>query len=238
MNKKIIENPFLVHNTLITLLIIRYCTRYFFLFLKRNGIHMQVQEYKTIHAPVEGEYKEKGSKFLAFAYPVNSEDEVKMLLEDLKKRHHTARHHCWAYRLLPDGSKYRAYDDGEPSNSAGKPILGQIESFGLTQTCVIVVRYFGGTLLGVGGLMHAYKEAAKNALLSAHVISKHVESKLRIVCDFKAVNVVITACKQYQGSIITQDFSERCNIVCSIPLQFHQQFMHSINQTQIHAEQL
>lgn len=197
---------------------------------------MQVQEFKTIEIPCEGEYKEKGSKFLAFAYPVQSEEEIKMLIESLKKSHHSARHHCWAYRLLPDASKYRAYDDGEPSNSAGKPILGQIEALDLTQVCIVVVRYFGGTLLGVGGLMHAYKEATKDALSKARIVVKSVEQQLRIVCNFEHVNTVITACKQFKGTVLSQNFTEQCVIECAIPLTYLHHFMNLIEQPTIHAD--
>ena len=111
--------------------------------------------YKTIVAPTEGLFKDKGSKFLAYAYPVASEEEMKEYLAVLRKEHHAARHHCWAYKIGNQGEQFRCSDDGEPSNSAGKPILGQIEAFGITNVAVIVVRYFGGILLGVGGLMQA-----------------------------------------------------------------------------------
>ena len=119
---------------------------------------MQGETYKTITNSSEGIYKDKGSKFLAYAYPVSSEDEVKAYLEALRKEHHSARHHCWACKLGNKGEVYRCSDDGEPTNSAGKPILGQLEAFDVTNVAVVVVRYFGGVLLGVGGLIQAYKE--------------------------------------------------------------------------------
>lgn len=189
---------------------------------------MLVQNYLTIESQTHGEYKEKGSKFLAYVYPVQTEDEIKTFIEILKKEHHAARHHCWAYKLLPDASKYRAYDDGEPSNSAGKPILGQIEAFGLTHVLIVVVRYFGGTLLGVGGLMHAYKEAAKDAINNAIIITKQVEKRYAITCTYESTNVVLAACKLCNGKLISQNFAEQCRITCDIPLQFDLAFLQKI----------
>ena len=120
--------------------------------------------YKSIASPSEGLFKDNGSRFIALAYPVESEDEVRDIVAGLRKEYHDARHHCYAYRIGKDGSTWRASDDGEPSGSAGRPILGQIDSAGLSDCLVVVVRYFGGTLLGTGGLMVAYREASKAAL--------------------------------------------------------------------------
>jgi uncharacterized YigZ family protein len=201
--------------------------------LKAKWIYMHVYHYLTIQLPVIGEYKEKGSKFIAYAYPITNSEESKFKIEILKKEHHAARHHCWAYRILPDGSKYRVHDDGEPSNSAGKPILGQIEAYNLTNILVVVVRYFGGTLLGVGGLIHAYKEATKNALQQAHIITKYVEKHITIECDFQMVNTVIVTCKQYDGTILSQKFDMPCIIECSIPLQNEELFIQTIRKQNI-----
>jgi uncharacterized YigZ family protein len=140
---------------------------------------MAVFSYRTIQAPTEGIYKEKGSKFLAFAYPVETEADVKGHLERIKKEYFDARHHCFAYMLGADRKKFRAFDDGEPNHSAGDPILGQIRSKNITNVLVIVVRYFGGTKLGVGGLISAYKTAAEDALNRAAVIEKEVGKKHR-----------------------------------------------------------
>ncbi|HYW95669.1 MAG TPA: YigZ family protein, partial [Bacteroidales bacterium] len=135
---------------------------------------MKADNYLTIKQRGEGLYKEKGSKFIGFALPVESEDHIKGELESIRKNFHDARHHCYAWRLGPDMELYRANDDGEPGNSAGKPILGQIESRKLTNVLVVVVRYFGGTLLGVGGLINAYRTAASEALDRSVIVKKYV----------------------------------------------------------------
>ncbi|PLX14682.1 MAG: YigZ family protein, partial [Marinilabiliales bacterium] len=131
-----------------------------------------VDQYLTISKPSEGLFKDRGSKFLAFAYPVSSEEEIKAFQEQLRSDYHDARHHCYAYMLGPKKENYRANDDGEPSSTAGKPILGQIRSFDLTNILIVVIRYFGGTKLGVGGLINAYKTAAEEALKNAKIIRK------------------------------------------------------------------
>ena len=130
--------------------------------------------YLTIQKPSEGVFKDRGSKFLAFAFPVRTEQEIKEILHLIKKEHHGANHHCYAWRLGADKLAYRANDDGEPNNSAGKPILGQIQSNDLTDIFIVVARYFGGTLLGVSGLINAYREAASDAIKNAEIIEKHV----------------------------------------------------------------
>ena len=124
----------------------------------------QVTTYRTLKSPIQAEFKDKGSRFLAFAYPVQTAEQVKKHVDDLRQEHHKARHWCYAYRLGVDGNQFRANDDGEPSGSAGRPILGQIDSFELTDVLVMVVRYFGGTLLGVPGLIHAYKTSTHKLL--------------------------------------------------------------------------
>ena len=134
---------------------------------------MSPATYHTLAAPAEAEFKDKGSRFIAYAYPVRSAEDVKNHVERQRQAHHKARHWCYAYRLGTDGLQFRANDDGEPSGSAGRPILGQIDSFAVTDTLIIVVRYFGGTLLGVPGLIHAYKTAAAEALKAAEVIEKN-----------------------------------------------------------------
>ena len=168
--------------------------------------------YLTIEAPAEGIFKDKGSKFLAFAYPVSTEDEVKFYLEVLRKDHHSARHHCWAYRLGKDGELWRANDDGEPSNSAGKPILGQLQSKCLSNVAVIVVRYFGGTLLGVSGLIQAYKEATADALANAKIIEVQVEAEHTVTFPFEAMNEVMKILKDKSAKIISQTYENACSI--------------------------
>lgn len=192
--------------------------------------------YKTIEKTSEGLYKDKGSKFLAYAYPVVSEDDVKVCLERLRKEHHSARHHCWAYKLGEQGDRYRCSDDGEPSNSAGRPILGQLEAFGVTNVAVIVVRYFGGTLLGVGGLMQAYKESTKDALTNANIVEKVVESRFTVAFSYEQNNVVMVILKRYNCTILSQEFSETCQYTCSVAKSKEDACLLSLKQIQCEVE--
>jgi uncharacterized YigZ family protein len=168
--------------------------------------------YLTIDQNSEAIFKDKGSKFLAFAYPITNEQQVKEILQRLKKEHHTANHHCYAYRLGEDKLNVRANDDGEPSNTAGKPILGQIQSNDLTDICIVVVRYFGGTLLGVSGLINAYKQAAAEAIKAANVIEKHILFSYHIQFNFKQLNEVMKLLKQLDVKITHQAFDNACEI--------------------------
>jgi uncharacterized YigZ family protein len=170
--------------------------------------------FKTIASPAEGIYKDKGSKFIAYIYPVNSEVEIKNIIAGLKKEHHAARHHCYAYRLLPDKSIYRANDDGEPNGTAGKPILGQIQSNDLSDVLIVVVRYFGGTLLGVSGLIKAYKAAAADAILNSEIIIKTINARIEIVCTYEQVNYVMRIVKQ-EDLIVLKQTSNDSNITLS-----------------------
>ena len=144
--------------------------------------------YKTIKSPAQGIYKEKGSKFISFAYPVKTESEVKLLLEENKKEYYDARHHCFAYILGYDKSAWRLNDDGEPSGTAGKPIYGQLQSFDLTNTLLIVVRYFGGIKLGVSGLINAYKSAAKDALQNSSIIENTINELYKLIFPYEMIN--------------------------------------------------
>lgn len=164
--------------------------------------------YKTIANPSEGIYKEKGSKFIAFASPVFSEEEFKEKLQQVKKDYHDARHHCYAFRLGVDMQQYRFSDDGEPSSTAGKPIYGQIQSFQLTNIVIIVIRYFGGTKLGVGGLITAYKEAAKGALNNAKIITRTVDNVYEIQFDYSIMSNVMNFIKKNELEIISQILEE------------------------------
>ena len=172
--------------------------------------------YKTINKATEGLFKDRGSKFLAFCYPVNNEDEIKNILKDLRKEYFDARHHCYAYRLGADKSKFRANDDGEPSNTAGKPILGQIQSFDITNILIVVIRYFGGTLLGVGGLIVAYRSAALDALKRAEIVEKTVKSLIDIRFDYKDMNNVMKILKSERVKQLIQTFNLDCYIRLSI----------------------
>jgi uncharacterized YigZ family protein len=175
--------------------------------------------YKTIIAPTEGIYKEKGSKFLSFAIPVSSADEVKEIVKNYRKEYYDSRHVCYAYMLGADRKEFRANDDGEPSGTAGRPILGQINSRELTNILVIVVRYFGGILLGTGGLVVAYKEATTDALDQAEVIEKTVDETISIVFDYVLMNEVMRIIKDTNAQISSQSFENKCEMQLSIRKQ-------------------
>jgi len=160
--------------------------------------------YYTIEQPSMAEFKDRGSKFLAFAYPAKDIDTCKKLLAQLKKDHGKAVHHCLAYRLGVDGSTFRVSDDGEPAGSAGRPILGQIDSKGLTNVFVVVVRYFGGTLLGIPGLINAYKTATALALQLSPIIKKPIEIPYELNFDYHQMNEVMLLVKQYNCSVVEQ----------------------------------
>ena len=172
--------------------------------------------YKTIKGLSGGQYKDRGSKFLAFAYPVYSEEEIKEIQQKLRKDYHDARHHCYAYRLGADKKIFRANDDGEPSNSSGKPILGQIQAFDLTNILIIVVRYFGGTLLGVGGLIQAYKTTASEALKNAEIVNKTVNDIIDIRFEYIDMNNVMKVLKSEKPEQLKQKFDLDCYIKLSI----------------------
>ncbi|HZK69691.1 MAG TPA: YigZ family protein [Paludibacter sp.] len=175
--------------------------------------------YKTIIAPTEGIYKEKGSKFLSFAIPVSSADEVKEIVKNYRKEYYDSRHVCYAYMLGADRKEFRANDDGEPSGTAGRPILGQINSRELTNILVIVVRYFGGILLGTGGLVVAYKEATTDALNQAEVIEKTVDESISILFDYVLMNEVMRIIKDTNAQISSQSFENQCEMQLSIRKQ-------------------
>ena len=172
--------------------------------------------YLTLKSESQGLYKEKGSKFLAFAYPVESEQEIKEILETLKKQYHDARHHCYAYILGKDGQDFRANDDGEPGHSAGDPILGQIRSNNLTNTLIVVVRYFGGTKLGVGGLVTAYKTAAADAIAANEIITAVVTERVDFDFDYLDMNEVMRLTKLLDLKVINQHFDNRCSMTLEV----------------------
>ena len=174
--------------------------------------------YKTLSAPSQAEFKDKGSRFIAHAYPVRSTEEAKRHADTLRQEHHKARHWCYAWRIGTDGTQFRANDDGEPAGSAGRPILGQIDSFGLTDTAVIVVRYFGGTLLGVPGLIHAYKTATQAALAAADIIEKDIEKTVHLRCGYPHLSEALRIAKQHRAETVTQDLQEDCRLLLRVPL--------------------
>ncbi len=172
--------------------------------------------YKTIKEPAEGLYKEKGSRFIALAYPVENEDEIKTIVACLKEQYYDARHHCFAWRLGVAKTCFRVNDDGEPSSTAGKPILGQIQSQDLTNILIVVVRYFGGTKLGVSGLINAYREAATDVLRNAVVIEKTVDERLRIRFSYLVMNDIMKIVKEEVPEILERHFELECEMLLSI----------------------
>ncbi|VXC23589.1 YigZ family protein [Flavobacterium sp. 9AF] len=169
--------------------------------------------YKTLQNPSEEIlYKEKNSKFFGYAFPVTNENEIKEIVSELKKQHYNARHWCYAYQIGTEHMYYRVNDDGEPSNSAGMPIYGQIQSFEVTNVLIVVVRYFGGVKLGVGGLISAYKTAAQMALENAFIIEKTIDIHFLITFDYKNMNKVMRVVKEQQLAIISQKMEMNCQI--------------------------
>jgi len=174
--------------------------------------------YKTLKSQSEGLYKEKGSKFIAYAVPCYTEEEAKQYLEKWRKEHYQSRHCCWAYRFGLDKKQFRANDDGEPSNSAGAPILGQIQSFDLSNVLIGVVRYFGGVKLGVGGLIHAYREAAMEALKEAEIIEVEVFHHVQATFTYEEMPAVMNWLKKMGLEYRNQQFELNCKLDIQFPL--------------------
>ena len=172
--------------------------------------------YKTIDSKSEGYFRDKGSRFLAFAYPVQNEEDISEILASLKKEYHNARHHCYAWRLGTEVITFRANDDGEPSSTAGKPILGQLLSNELTNILVVVVRYFGGTLLGTGGLINAYRTATADAISNAKIITGFIEDKYKLKFSYKEMNDVMQIIKQENLNVLNTRFELDCELDFSV----------------------
>ncbi|MES2807630.1 MAG: YigZ family protein [Bacteroidota bacterium] len=172
--------------------------------------------YRTIQHPAEGIFRDRGSKFLGYVYPIQSETEIKAIVQSLKTEHPKANHHCWAMRLTIDRSVFKLNDDGEPSGTAGRPILNTLLSKDLTNIMVVVVRYFGGTLLGVPGLINAYKAATEEALNNAVIVEKTVNDIYTINFEYLLMNDVMRLLKNADLTIIKQDFDSNCRITLSI----------------------
>ena len=177
--------------------------------------------YYTIEKPAIAEFKDRGSKFIAYAFPINDPVDFKKKLQDLKTDHPKAVHHCFAYRLGADGNNFRSSDDGEPSGTAGKPILGQIDSKKLMNVAIIVVRYFGGTLLGVPGLINAYKTVAALALQTTPIVQKAIEINYHLQFDYTKMNDVMQIIKKYNCSIINQQMQLFCRMDIRIQKNNH-----------------
>jgi len=172
--------------------------------------------YNTVSAPSEGIFKDKGSRFLAFLYPVKNEEEIRELLQKIKKEHYNARHHCYAWRLGKEEIRFRANDDGEPSSTAGKPILGQLVSKELTQVLLVVVRYFGGILLGTGGLIQAYREAAADAIRNASIETRLIEEEFQLNFNYSELNAVMQIIKNENLTQTSVNLTEKCKITFSV----------------------
>ncbi|MBR1574161.1 MAG: YigZ family protein [Bacteroidales bacterium] len=189
---------------------------------------MRKDIYLSLDGPAEGLFKDQGSRFIAKAWPVRSEAEVKAHVDALKKEYHDARHHCYAYRLGYLGDRFRANDDGEPSGSAGRPILGQIDSRGLSDVLVVVVRYFGGIKLGIPGLIRAYKTATADALDQARIVEKTATRPLRLDFGYLSMNAVMKLLKEMKLAQRDTDFGERCRLAVDVPLSQVADFLASV----------
>ena len=184
--------------------------------------------YMSISAPAEGLFKDNGSRFIALAYPVETEEEVKGIVAGLKKEYHDARHHCYAYRLGLDGGRWRANDDGEPSGSAGRPILGQIDSAGLSDILVVVVRYFGGIKLGIPGLIRAYRTSTADAIANAKQVQKIAGVWYRIGFDYSQMQQVMTVVKDLDLPQRAQDFGTGCSMELRVRRSLEEDFLERI----------
>ncbi len=187
--------------------------------------------YKSIAGPSSGAYRELGSKFLAFASPVESEAQAKEIIAGLKKEYFDARHHCFAYRIGHKGDTWRAYDDGEPSSTGGKPILGQLLSNGLSDILVVVVRYFGGVKLGVPGLTNAYRTATADAISNAAIISKIATEEYQVEFDYMDMNRAMKIIKDMKFAITGQEFDSTCSIGLKVPLSRIEAFQEAFDWT-------
>lgn len=172
--------------------------------------------FKTLEGNCQSVYRDKGSKFIAHVYPVETEVRIREILEALRKQYHDASHHCYAYRLGADGDIWRFNDDGEPSGSAGKPIYGQLLSFDISDVLVVVIRYFGGTKLGVPGLINAYRSAARDAINAGKIVDKIMTTDIRISFDYLNMNYVMRCVKDFSLEIVSGEYNNECVVVCRV----------------------
>ncbi len=187
----------------------------------------------TISKPSQGLYKVKGSKFISFALPVSSESEINSYIQSFRKEYHDARHHCYAWKIGYDGERYRVNDDGEPSGTAGKPILGQIDARQLTNILLIVIRYFGGVLLGTGGLVKAYKNAASDALENSEIIEDYIYSIFNLTFSYTEINNIERLLGEYKAIKIEEKFKDNCIMKIKVREQFSEKFSNSIERLEI-----
>ncbi len=180
---------------------------------------MEQYSYKTIKNSSHGLFRDRGSKFLAFAFHVTTEARIKNILDDLRREYHDASHHCYAWIIGTNKYHFRANDDGEPSGTAGRPVLGQIQKHDLTNILIVVIRYFGGTLLGTGGLINAYRSAASDALANSEIITKTINELIELTFPYAVMNSVMKVLKEEQVEQVAQDFDTDCKIKVSIPVE-------------------
>ena len=199
---------------------------------------MSTDYYYTIERPGSAEVKDRGSKFIAYAFPIASVANFKKQLQGLKEEHPKAAHHCFAYRIGTDGNIFRSSDDGEPSGTAGKPILGQIDSKQLTDLAVIVVRYFGGILLGVPGLINAYKTVAALALQTTPIIQKAIEIKYRLQFDYTRMNEVMMIAKKYNCTVLDKQVELFCTMDIGIPKAIHELILLKLNELMVEVTRI
>jgi uncharacterized YigZ family protein len=192
-------------------------------------LFMESDTYLTIKAFSRGFYKEKGSRFVALAYPVATQEEIRYILERIRKEHYAARHHCFAWMLGHSRLTYRVNDDGEPSGSAGKPILGQINAFQLTNILIVVVRYFGGKLLGVGGLINAYRSAAESALKNSEITELFVQDYYELNFPYASINDVMKVIKDEEAGQTQQKFELECSMTINFRTSARERILKSLS---------
>lgn len=189
--------------------------------------------FKTIGGPGQGLFKDRGSRFIGLAYPAATAEEALAIIEEVRKKFHDARHHCFAWALGPEREEYRINDDGEPSGSAGRPIFGQILSLDVTNVVVIVVRYFGGTKLGVRGLINAYKAAAREALVNAGVVERTVTARFEVLFNYNQMNDIMRMIDHSGARISAREFGENCRVQVEVPLSKFQQLVAGIDKLRV-----
>jgi uncharacterized YigZ family protein len=190
---------------------------------------MDSDTYKTIKSPAEGLYKEKGSRFVSVAIPISEVESVKTIIDKIRKEHHEARHHCYAYVIGHDRNTWRVNDDGEPSGTAGRPIMGQINSFGLTNLIIVVSRYFGGTLLGVSGLINAYRKSAASALQNAEIIERTLQEYYEIAYPYSVMNDVMKILKDESIEQSKQSFALECRILINFRVSAKEKIIYRLS---------
>lgn len=206
--------------------------------INQTRIMSEQDFYYTIEKPSVAEYKDRGSKFIAYAFPLADADDFKNRLKSIKEEHPKATHHCFAYRLGLDGNTYRVSDDGEPSGTAGRPILGSLDSKQLTNTLVIVVRYFGGSLLGVPGLINAYKTTASLALQLTPIIQKQVEVSYHLHFDYTIMNDVMMIVKQCNCTVIQQEMQLFCAMTIGVPKNRLEEVLYKLKELRVEVGKL